>query len=623
MSWPLLRRDTRFVLVTSGPPRPAPPPTGSRLRALPWLVAGAPRGVLVALGAVLVALGLYLFVRPLSAVGFLGAYLALSCVLSGLAELLDRPEREPTDGPGAPAVRGGRLRVAAGAWWLLAGVTGLAWWGRDVNLFAPAAAVVLLVSGGLGVVRFARGRTWALATGAMLGVAEILFGVLALTWPDATLIVVGILFGGRTAVFGATLLLRGLLGPRRRLRERTRRVARAVLATVLLAAALGTAWVSHTLREGAPVLDGFYDTPASLPAEPGTLIRTAPYDGDLPRGMTGTRIYYTTTNADGEIVPSTGVLAVPEGATGPLPLITWSHGTVGVARACAPSIGPDVLAPGQEPGADRLAELGWAFVATDYPGMGAEGATPYLVGEGEGRAVLDAARAARQVEGVRLDGRTVVWGHSQGGHGALWAGQLAPSYAPELDVVGTDALSPASNPRAIADRVLAHPGALGASLGIAFVTHAYADYYADLTLAEAAPRSAWTLIREAASRCTTQGGTLVTILAGLSVARDTPLVHPDALDGRFGRRLEENIPTGPWAAPLFVGQGEKDEVIAFAINQDYVAGLCARGVDVEFHGYPGGTHMSVLKAGSPLDEDVVAWTKDRLAGRPSQPNCAR
>ncbi|MDQ6522288.1 lipase family protein [Nocardioides sp. LHD-245] len=607
--------------MTTGPTEPAAPPSRSRFRAAPWLVAGAPRGVLAVVGAVLLALGLFLFVRPLTAVGFLGIYLAVSCLLSGLAELADRThEQDGQDGrEGAD-----RFRVATGVWWLLAGLTGLAWWGRDVDLFAPAAGVVLLVSGGLAVLRLARGRTWTLAVGALVGLAEILFGVLALTWPDATLIVVGILFGGRTAVFGTSLLVRGLLGPRRRVPGppgRARTVLRVVLATAVLAAAVGTAWVSHTLRDGAPVLDGFYDTPAALPDEPGVLIRTAPYDGDLPRGMTGTRIYYTTTDADGEVIPSTGVLAVPERATGPLPLVTWAHGTVGIARACAPSTGPDVLTPDHQPGADRLAELGWAFVSSDYPGMGAEGATPYLVGEGEGRAVLDAARAAGQVEGVELDGRTVVWGHSQGGHGALWAGQLAPSYAPDLDVVGTAALSPASNPRAIADRVAARPGALGASLGIAFVAQAYADYYADLSLTDAAPPSARTLIREAASRCTGEGGTLVTILTGLSVARDTPLIRSGALDGRFGRRLEENIPAGPWAAPLFVGQGEQDEVIAFRINQDYVADLCAQGIDVEFHGYPGGTHMSVLKAGSALDDDVVAWTQDRLAGRPARPNC--
>jgi hypothetical protein len=42
-----------------------------------------------------------------------------------------------------------------------------------------------------------------------------------------------------------------------------------------------------------------------------------------------------------------------------------------------------------------------------------------VVGQGEGRSVLDSIRAAHQLEGLRLDPQTVVWGHSQGGHAAL------------------------------------------------------------------------------------------------------------------------------------------------------------------------------------------------------------
>jgi hypothetical protein len=38
--------------------------------------------------------------------------------------------------------------------------------------------------------------------------------------------------------------------------------------------------------------------------------------------------------------------------------------------------------------------------------------------------------------------RTALLGFSQGGHAVLWANQLAPSYAPELDLVGVAALAP-------------------------------------------------------------------------------------------------------------------------------------------------------------------------------------
>ena len=71
-------------------------------------------------------------------------------------------------------------------------------------------------------------------------------------------------------------------------------------------------------------------------------------------------------------------------------------------------------------------------------------AHPYLVGASEGRSVLDMVRAARQVNKA-LSKRVIIAGHSQGGHAALWAASLAPSYTKELDVRGTVAYAPASH----------------------------------------------------------------------------------------------------------------------------------------------------------------------------------
>jgi hypothetical protein len=78
-----------------------------------------------------------------------------------------------------------------------------------------------------------------------------------------------------------------------------------------------------------------------------------------------------------------------------------------------------------------------------------EGPHPYLIGEPEGRSVLDAVSAARRLDAVKLENRTVVWGHSQGGGAALWTGILAPRYAPDANVIGVAAIAPASDLPAI------------------------------------------------------------------------------------------------------------------------------------------------------------------------------
>src|SRR5690606_29525644 len=119
-----------------------------------------------------------------------------------------------------------------------------------------------------------------------------------------------------------------------------------------------------------------------------------------------------------------------------------AHPTSGVVETCAPSLMPDiaVLIWGLP---DILAK-GYVVVATDYPGLGTPGIHPYLIGESEGRAVLDSVRAARNLPKSGASERFAVRGHSQGGHTALYTGELATSYAPELKLVGIAAAAPAT-----------------------------------------------------------------------------------------------------------------------------------------------------------------------------------
>src|SRR5262249_22530873 len=187
--------------------------------------------------------------------------------------------------------------------------------------------------------------------------------------------------------------------------------------------------------------DAFYDPPAAVPHHPGTLIRSEPLkDVTLPAGMRGWRILYTTTVND--TTPATAVATVfapiklPQG---PRPVITWEHGTTGVPQKCMPSLvsAPTVGSPAR----GQMLAAGWVIVATDYSFAEKGGPLPYLIGEGEARAALDSVRAARQMPDLTLDERTVVWGHSQGGHSALWTGIVGPRYAPDVKIVGVAAIS--------------------------------------------------------------------------------------------------------------------------------------------------------------------------------------
>src|SRR5262245_20915940 len=196
----------------------------------------------------------------------------------------------------------------------------------------------------------------------------------------------------------------------------------------------------------AQTADALYDVkPGEVAGNPGSIIRVWPLEGGGPGGGDAFRILYRSTGLNGEPIAVSGSIFVPSGAApqGSRNVIAWAHPTSGVVEACAPSLMPDVS--GMTWGLGNMLAQGYVVVATDYPGLGVPGQIhPYLIGVSEGRAVLDSVRAARDLPGSGASNRFAVWGHSQGGHAALYTGELAASYAPDLKLVGVAAAAPAT-----------------------------------------------------------------------------------------------------------------------------------------------------------------------------------
>lgn len=230
--------------------------------------------------------------------------------------------------------------------------------------------------------------------------------------------------------------------------------------------------------------------------------------------------------------------------------------------------------------------------------------------------MLDSLRAAQQLHGAALDATTVVWGHSQGGHAALWTGMLAPDYAPELEIAGVAALAPASNLQALVQVVEESP--VGALFAI-YVVQAYTAVYDDVRHGDYVRPGAQLLAREMAQRCLSERGVLVSL--GQSLLLDRPIWDRDPTTGPFGARLEQNVPTGRVPVPLLVAQGEADTLITPAAQESYVADRCAEGQQVDYRTYPGRDHLSLVADGSPAMDELFTWTADRLTGEPVQDRC--
>lgn len=551
-------------------------------------------------GLVLGVLGGLLVIRPLTALLVLGVLLGGGALVVGAGLVVRTARTRP-------------LVTVPGL--ALAGVGVLAL----VHLPETVRSVPLLVIGAAvvgAVVSMVRAARSGHARGCILGTARAvtLLALAGLTWawPDLASIVLAAAMA--LALLGTgVLLLIGTLrrparerpGPARARRPSWVRVGAAAVIAALLATGSATS-VSLVMRTER--VDAFYAWQGQIPAAPGTVLRTAPYTGTVPAGATALRVLYATTHADGTPALASAVLAYPDApVAGPRPVLAWQHGTTGIAQACGPSVGPDALTDAAIPGITQALGRGWAVVATDYPGQGTSGRYPYLIGEGEGRAALDAVRAARNVEPADAGGDVWLWGHSQGGHATLWAGEIAARYAPELPVRGVAALSAVADPLVMAQHVTGADAGPVADVVTAFVAVPNSQEYPDMPLPEMVHPAGLALVDAAARRCVTSPTTVASALAAVAVSQDAPLYRIDLEAGPARQRLAQNRADVEVGVPLFLGQGTADEVVPIAMQRDLAAPLCARGRAVSAHEYPGRSHMGVIAADAPLIGDLFTW----------------
>ena len=94
--------------------------------------------------------------------------------------------------------------------------------------------------------------------------------------------------------------------------------------------------------ENAPAGDAFYTPPDLLPhGDRGDLIYQRRLDNAVAAldDADNWLVLYRSQDAQGSAVATSGIIALPrrEPPAGGFPVISWAHGTVGVADLCAPS----------------------------------------------------------------------------------------------------------------------------------------------------------------------------------------------------------------------------------------------------------------------------------------------
>lgn len=354
---------------------------------------------------------------------------------------------------------------------------------------------------------------------------------------------------------------------------------------------------------------GFYDTPATIPATPGTLIRYEMMDFYLDPiklityPATATKVLYSSTNRAGEPNVVSGTVLTPTKAwtgKGTRPVIAYAPGTQGIGDHCAPSRTLSVGLQYEAIGVSDLLNAGYAVAMTDYAGLGTEGIHTYLVREDQGHAVLDAVRAAAQVPGsqVTKDSRIALAGYSQGGGASAAAAELAGSYAPELQVKGAYVGAPPANLFAVGDNIDRSLYSEFLLYGLAGILEAYGTDPATV-LNEAG------LVKhtEAQENCTVDGILQHSFIDSSKLTHTGETFAQTMVNDPNVRAMVKEQALGTAgnapAFPVMVAGSLADDVIPYKVSRTLAQQWCKQGTKVRFDSILTPTHLGGYVAGLP------------------------
>ncbi len=344
----------------------------------------------------------------------------------------------------------------------------------------------------------------------------------------------------------------------------------------------------------------------AVPQKAGTVVSVTPLPANLwlPGSGAAHRVVYSSTGPGGKPALSSGAIFVPKGTPprGGWPVVSWTHGTVGLGDACAPS-----TAGRSERDVTYLTQWmarGYAIVSSDYVGLGTPGVHPYLDGRTAAYSAADIVRAARSVN-RSLAAKWVAIGQSQGGHAALFTAALAPKYAPDLDFRGAVATGPPSNLESMV--ALAGP------------------YIPDLPLPDLTAYTAYILAGVRAARPGLDLDRYLTPLGKQVVADAENLCYADMVnrtkgvgigkllnrslfDARFFQELRNvlEVPLTGYGKPFYIAQGMVDTTVPIPLTLKLVADLKLRRAPLTFKAYAGADHSGTMAASLPDTTKFVA-----------------
>jgi pimeloyl-ACP methyl ester carboxylesterase len=383
---------------------------------------------------------------------------------------------------------------------------------------------------------------------------------------------------------------------------------------VLVVGLLATSAAEANPPKQGPSGGGFYKPPKQMPKGHGKLIwqrqatKLSPIEGAKQNKV----VLYTSESPQGKPIAVSGSVSVPRGKApkGGWPVISYAHGTTGTADSCAPTrVGPtSPVAPYVsyiDPQLQDWIDAGYAVVRTDFQGLGTPGPHPYLIGESEGRGVVDIVSAARQLN-PNLSNKFLIAGHSQGGQSALFAASLAKSWAPKLKLKGTISYAPASHILAQAEILpaLTAPSSLSALAALIF--EGASTTSADIDVDALLNPPAVALYPQVDQTCLPQ---LSAPDSFGGIAPADLLQNPIDSSPEFADVLDGMNPALKIPNPVLIAQGTADTTVFPTFTDQLNAELNDLGDNVDYKTYPGITHGEVVAA---AEDDAMDFFEAKL-----------
>jgi alpha-beta hydrolase superfamily lysophospholipase len=360
-------------------------------------------------------------------------------------------------------------------------------------------------------------------------------------------------------------------------------------------------------------------------ATPGTLISSTPVTASGVNGTAYLVKYWSESSPANKPVAVTGLVVEPTGTPPPggWPVVTWAHGTDGMNSVDSPSADPAL----DIPNVNNLLANHWEVTATDYVGMGnplagttQTGFLPYLVGVSAARNSLDIVRAVHNSSLFHASANYVVWGHSEGGQTAMYALDIAASYAPTLSLKGVMAFAPPSNLATLIPAVGLTSNWPLLFLLVGGFNEAYGNTLAP-TQQILTPTGQRDLMLLNKASLVALGATLRT--QGYRQVFTIPQGGP--LPPAWQSLANENDAAGfasASAAPLVIVSGHADTLVIPSTTAALATELCrlTPAQNLERWLYAGLDHAGIVgdqqQDGTPAIGDFVAWTAQRFAGTP-------